>query len=61
MSWETVNPVAVVDEECSPRHVVTRYATVAEAEWYIDYLRDYGGDVIRKKVERDGYSIEERR
>lgn len=59
MSWETVNPVAVVDEESDPPgRVVIRYETVAKAEWYIAYLHEHGGTVTRAKIERGGYGID---
>lgn len=58
MSWESVNPVAVVDEESSPPVIVTRYATVPDAEWFIGYLAQHGGTAIRAKVERGGYGID---
>jgi hypothetical protein len=58
MSWEEANPVAVVDTECSPARVVTRYASAEQAEWFLTYLRDHGGSVLRSKVERGGYAID---
>lgn len=58
MSWKTENPVAVVDEEASPPVVVTRYKTAKEAEWYLTYLAEHGGEHLRAKVERGGYGID---
>jgi predicted enzyme related to lactoylglutathione lyase len=50
--------VAVVDEETDPPVVVIRYKTVAEAEWYLGYLREHGGTVTRAKIARGGYGID---
>ena len=58
MSYEADNPFAVVDNECSPPYTVTRYARVEQAVWYLRYLADHGGTVLRAKVERGGYSID---
>lgn len=57
MSWETENPVAVVDVETNPPVVVTRYQGTAQAEWFLGYLREHGGQVLREKVDRGGYGI----
>ncbi len=58
MSWETANSVAVVDEETDPPYVVTRYATVQQAEWYLGYLACHGGRYLAAKVARGGYGID---
>lgn len=58
MSWEQVYPVAVVDEESRPVWTVTRCKTVGEAEWFIGYLHDHGGQAAREKIERGGYGID---
>lgn len=58
VSWETANPVAVVDEESVPPVVVTRYPDVKQAEWFIGYLGEHGGTAIRAKVDRGGYGID---
>lgn len=58
MSWEADNPVAVVDEEADPPVIVTRYQQVAQAEWFLGYLREHGGSVLRDKVDRGGYGID---
>lgn len=50
--------VAIVDEECNPPVVVTRYESVAQAEWFLGYLAAHGGSVTRAKVERGGYGID---
>lgn len=57
-TWETANPVAVVDIECEPPRVVIRYETVEKAEWYMGYLYEFGGTETRKKIDRGGYSID---
>lgn len=58
MSYRSAYPVAVVDIECSPPVVITRYAKVGDAEWFIGYLAEHGGAVTRAKVERGGYAID---
>jgi hypothetical protein len=58
MTWEQENPVAVVDVECDPPVVVTRYKTPGEAEWFLGYLAEHGGRASREKVERGGYGID---
>jgi hypothetical protein len=50
--------VAVVDIECEPNCVVTRYTRPEQAEWFLGYLSEHGGSVLRAKVERGGYSID---
>lgn len=58
MSWETDNPVTVVDEESNPPRVVARYPKVELAEWHIANLAEHGGAEERDKVERGGYGID---
>jgi hypothetical protein len=58
MTWESANPVAVVDEESNPPVVVIRYPTVSDAEWYLGYLHDHGGTYLREKIARGGYGID---
>jgi ribosomal protein L15E len=58
VSYESVNPFAVVDTESSPPRVVTRYTRLSQAEWFLGYLAEHGGTVTRAKVERGGYSID---
>lgn len=58
MSWETENPVAVVDVETNPPVIVTRYQETAQAEWFLGYLREHGGQVLREKADRGGYGID---
>ena len=55
--YEKANPFAVIDTECSPPYVVTRYAKREQAQWYLDYLREHGGTVTRMKIDRGGYKI----
>lgn len=57
MTWETDNPAAVIDVGCVPSAVVTRYATVPEAEWYLDYLWEHGGSATQAKIDRGDYVI----
>lgn len=57
-SYERANPVAVVDVECDPPYTVLRYAKPEQAEWYLGYLAEHGGAVLRAKVERGGYAID---
>jgi hypothetical protein len=59
VSYETVNPVAVVDEESDPPCVVTRYPTAEQAEWFIGYLEEHGGTTTAEKVRRGGYGIDD--
>lgn len=56
-TYESVNPFAVTDTECSPAYVVTRYPERDQAEWFLRYLAEHGGTVAHGKVERGGYSV----
>lgn len=58
MSYESMNPFAVVDTESNPPRVVTRYAQLKQAEWFLGYLAEHGGAVAHAKVERGGYVID---
>lgn len=57
MSYETDNPHTVTDTECTPPHVVARYARRGQAEWFLAYLREHGGDAGRAKADRGGYEV----
>ena len=58
MAWKKANPFAVVDVENNPPVVIARYERLDQAEWHIGHLKDHGGTVLRKKVERGGYGID---
>lgn len=58
MDYRKSFPVAIVDIECDPPVVITRYAKVEDAEWFIGYLAEHGGAITQAKVERGGYAID---
>lgn len=58
MSYADDFPVALVDTECDPPKVVTRFKDVAKAEWHLLYLAEHGGPSTGAKIKRGGYAIE---